>query len=283
MNPPAESLMFIAFIVGVVLSLGVLADLFVLVFWPKLKKHFYFPLNEKELKWDLKDVAFFLFFYVALQLVSGLLIMGVSKWDLLSEGVLRYVSLFWSTFGVNLIVFLVLLAYLSKHFKIAWEDLGLKWIRPFQHFGLGLLSYIGFVPIFFGLVLMSALVCSALGIQPQPHVIVMIFQEETSRIVLALLALFASLIGPILEEIFFRGFIYPAAKKRWGVPVGMIVTSLFFAAIHMNAFQFFPILGLGLLLTFLYEATGSLIPSITLHALNNTVSVIFTFSLIRHI
>lgn len=275
-----ESLYIGALYVGFGLSLGLMAQ-FVLFFnFSKIKKNF-FPLTQKEIPWFLVDGVVVFLIYFGFQLLFGAFSLLLGKLDLVSDPFLHYLSLFWATIGVNVLILLFVLAYFQRKYKLDWEVLGFYRKRVASHIGLGLLTYLAFVPVFFGLIFLSAIVCSLFGIEPKPHVLIDILKKEDSLFVLGGLAVFASIIGPIVEEILFRGILFPAVKKKWGTRVGLISTSLFFALIHFNLFQFIPIFGLGLILTFLYEKTGNLVPSITLHAMNNTVSVVLTFTLLN--
>jgi len=47
-----------------------------------------------------------------------------------------------------------------------------------------------------------------------------------------LVAAFAVTLGPLMEELFFRGFLYPVLARRTGVRSGILVTGLFFGLIH---------------------------------------------------
>jgi uncharacterized protein len=80
-----------------------------------------------------------------------------------------------------------------------------------------------------------------------------------------------------MEEIFFRGFMYNAFKKRMGVFWGIAITAVVFSLLHAHWVGFIPILILGVLLTYLYEKTGSLVPSMTVHILHNLASVFMVF------
>ncbi len=265
--------------VGLSLSLGLIASLFIYTQFEKLKKSF-FVTRPKEVPWTLIDVARVFLVYFGLQVAFSLFGLVFGKAGLISEGVLHYVALFWATLGVNVVILIYLLAFFQKKYRIDWEDFGLYKERLKNYIGLGALGYLGFIPIFFILVFLSATLCSIFGFEPKPHVIIDIFKEEKSIFVLASLAIFAAIIGPIFEEILFRGVLYPALRKKIGRNRALAITSIFFAVIHFNVFQFIPILGLGFVLTLLYEKTNNLIPSITLHALNNSVSVILTFTLL---
>ncbi len=93
-----------------------------------------------------------------------------------------------------------------------------------------------------------------------------------------LLTLFVgAVIAPIAEEIFFRGFMYAGLRARLGVAGAVIITSLFFAVLHLSIEFFIPILALGIFLALLYEMTGSLYPGMILHVSNNLIALIAYF------
>lgn len=88
---------------------------------------------------------------------------------------------------------------------------------------------------------------------------------------LGLLLILVAVIAPIAEELFFRGMLYPVLRRRWSPQVAIVVNGFLFALIH-----FIPILipGLflvGMILAWVRERSGSLIPCMLVHALQNTV------------
>jgi uncharacterized protein len=48
-----------------------------------------------------------------------------------------------------------------------------------------------------------------------------------------LLAIIAVSLGPLVEELFFRGFFYPVIARRWGIGWAIFLTALPFALMHM--------------------------------------------------
>lgn len=48
-----------------------------------------------------------------------------------------------------------------------------------------------------------------------------------------LLAVIAVSLGPLVEELFFRGLLYPVIARRWGIAWGIFLTALPFALMHM--------------------------------------------------
>jgi membrane protease YdiL (CAAX protease family) len=77
-----------------------------------------------------------------------------------------------------------------------------------------------------------------------------------------------SILVPISEEIFFRGFLYAALRARYGVGIGMIVSAAAFALVHPYGWRgLVVIFADGLLFAYGFEKTGSLLPGMTVHGL----------------
>lgn len=82
------------------------------------------------------------------------------------------------------------------------------------------------------------------------------------------------LLAPIAEEMVFRGaalrkLLEWKPEHRW---LMIFLSALLFALAHMNPAQFIHPLLIGLLLGWMYERTGSIIPGIIYHWCNNTVA-----------
>jgi len=95
---------------------------------------------------------------------------------------------------------------------------------------------------------------------------------------LILFFIVGGMLGPVAEEVFFRGILY-GFLRRWGVIVALILSTLIFVLCHPISHGI-PVTRLvgGLLFALAYEFGGSLIVPITIHALGNLA--IFTLSLI---
>lgn len=83
---------------------------------------------------------------------------------------------------------------------------------------------------------------------------------------------FIAVIAPFLEELLFRGFVYPIFTKAWPVWLGSTLTAALFALAHMQLQTFFPLFLLGLLLNTSYRRTGSVWTSMAFHSLNNIIA-----------
>ncbi len=82
--------------------------------------------------------------------------------------------------------------------------------------------------------------------------------------------LFAGVIlAPAAEEFLFRGYFYGVFKRYLGPGVSALFTAGLFAAFHMNLGALPGLFVLALCFTLAYEATGSLLVPIAMHALFN--------------
>jgi membrane protease YdiL (CAAX protease family) len=82
-------------------------------------------------------------------------------------------------------------------------------------------------------------------------------------------------IGPgIGEELWCRGFLGRGLVGRYGVVVGIALTSFFFGLIHLDPAQGTMAMLMGVCLHYVYQTTRSLWLSILLHFMNNSLSVI---------
>lgn len=102
---------------------------------------------------------------------------------------------------------------------------------------------------------------------------------EGSWINLALVVVLITVVAPLGEELFFRGYFFGALRNWRGFWPAAVVTGLVFGAIHIGSSPIgftVPLAFFGFALCLLYERTGSLYPSIALHALNNAVALGFS-------
>jgi membrane protease YdiL (CAAX protease family) len=82
------------------------------------------------------------------------------------------------------------------------------------------------------------------------------------------------LLAPVVEELVFRGLFFGWLAGRWGGRVAAGVSSLVFAAAHLEPAHILLVLPLGLLFGWLRWRTGSLLPSMVAHIVNNSFAVL---------
>ena len=84
-----------------------------------------------------------------------------------------------------------------------------------------------------------------------------------------------ALIPAVGEELTFRGVVQQALTKGCkNAHVGIVLTAAIFSFIHFQFYGFFPRMFLGLILGYMFYATGSLWTSIAMHFLNNGTAVV---------
>ncbi|MSQ40857.1 MAG: CPBP family intramembrane metalloprotease [Dehalococcoidia bacterium] len=81
-------------------------------------------------------------------------------------------------------------------------------------------------------------------------------------------------LGPLAEEIFFRGFLLRGLAPRLGGAGAAIVSSLIFAIAHLTPGVLAPIFILGLLLSWLYLKTRSIVPGLIAHSAQNALALL---------
>lgn len=89
------------------------------------------------------------------------------------------------------------------------------------------------------------------------------------------------ILTPIFEETMFRGVLFKGLRRSMSFYPALIVTSLLFALAHGQLNVAIDTFALGLLLGYLTEKTGSIVPSILLHALKNSIAFIILFVVTR--
>jgi len=99
------------------------------------------------------------------------------------------------------------------------------------------------------------------------------FSFPTEGTYLILFLMYACFIGPILEEIIFRGFILKSMQK-YGNLTAIIVSSILFSMFHLNLVQFVNPVIMGVVLGFIAIKSKSIVPSIIAHIFNNSITFI---------
>ncbi|MEE8341704.1 MAG: type II CAAX endopeptidase family protein [Candidatus Neomarinimicrobiota bacterium] len=89
-----------------------------------------------------------------------------------------------------------------------------------------------------------------------------------------LIILTTVVVAPFVEEMLFRGYLQKVLEESWGdITKAILVTSMFFALVHLNPYWIIQIYLLGMVLGYLAWRTNSIIPGIILHGLNNGFAV----------
>ena len=89
---------------------------------------------------------------------------------------------------------------------------------------------------------------------------------------------YASLLGPVLEELLYRGVILQSMRK-YNERFAIVLSALIFGLMHQNYQQFILAFMLGLILAASDIRSGSIIPSIIMHIIVNTSGVVMQLAM----
>ena len=183
--------------------------------------------------WGYKDLlVFFAFSAIALGFSSVFVLVGVKAVELLAgvsiplnEGpyqlpVVLTIQFLWWAF-----VMLFIYRIVTVKYQLPFAQ-AIGWV-PFKGPGLNYLSAGVLVALSVGLLS---------NIIPMPEQPVPIEQLLEQPGALLLFAIFGVLVAPAIEEIVFRGFLFPAIERKHGGIVAIIVTSALFSGLHFSQY-----------------------------------------------
>ena len=169
-----------------------------------------------------------------------------------------------TTIAINLLAFAVVLGWGFAANKVPWRTLlPMAWVRAAAIPAL-LLTVAGFA------IVLSEVDNLVSMVLPKPAWLVALFRDIMASEQHPVMSLFLTVVvAATTEEALFRGVILRGllGHRRPAVAVG--VSALLFAFLHVNPWQFFGPLALGVLFGWWYLRTGSLVPCMIGHALFN--------------
>ena len=131
------------------------------------------------------------------------------------------------------------------------------------------------VGIWIAFFVLSGIWAAALGLKEQQSLPDELGADGSTLNALVVIVL-VTVIAPLGEELFFRGFFFGALRNWRGPILAAILTGLTFGLVHAGSSPvgyLVPLAFFGIGLCLLYEWTGSLYPPIALHALNNSIAL----------
>lgn len=145
----------------------------------------------------------------------------------------------------------------------------------------GCLCFIRIIAPVMATSLISSLILKHFGYDVKPQEILIAFAKSDSIFINIYIAFIAIFIGPIFEELIFRGILFPYLLKYAGIPVAVFAVSAIFAGIHGHIPSFMPIFVLGCGLSLAYLKSGSIVVPITMHILFNTLNLVLLTIVIK--
>lgn len=242
------------------------------------------PTPEEPLPWGWRDVGKAVLFIIigSLLVGAGVIAIAIATNSLPTQGQemttnrlhaqgqgMAAAPFFWLGALIYGVVVLAVYRFAVRRAGGKWSALG---FRPFSQWWIALAPVLTLVQLF-GMSIVNVLFVLPFtgGEFENPQIEALTGGSALSVRDLGWLLILVAVIAPIAEELFFRGMLYPVLRRRWSAPVAIVVNGFLFALIH-----FIPILipGLflvGIVLAWIRERSGSLLPCMLVHALQNTV------------
>jgi membrane protease YdiL (CAAX protease family) len=110
---------------------------------------------------------------------------------------------------------------------------------------------------------------------PMPKSVQKFFEAAFTKDIFSIISLIIA--APIMEEILCRGIILRGLLKNYPPYKAILISAIFFGAIHLNPWQAIPAFLGGLFLGWVYYKTQSVIPGMIIHATINITAALFLF------
>lgn len=227
-----------------------------------------------EKPWRPDRVVWLLAGFFSTMLLASMVVVGyreISSDTVKNQLIVFLVGVF--TFhGVTLVLVNI---FLQQH-QVTWsEAFGFREPRLMRALFLGALVSVLLLPVALSLSELSARLLKYIGMSAEPQHAVQVMREANSGFQLLIHGIAAIAFAPVVEELVFRGILYPAVKRNGNPKFALWGVSLFFALTHSNLTVILPLTVLAIILTFLYETTRNLLAPIVAHSLFNAANFAF--------
>jgi uncharacterized protein len=170
----------------------------------------------------------------------------------------------FTSYGVGALVGILLINFLIwRPFKGRLQELFRFDIRALP---LGFVAYCAAVPLVIAVAALNEKIIPQGG-GGNPVLTIITSSENIEAKILLFITV--AVLAPLFEETLFRGMLYPALASRMSPWFAIPLTSFIFAACHFSAAELLPLTLLGIVMTYTYQRTKNLVPSMVLHSLWN--------------
>ncbi|MDP2674099.1 MAG: CPBP family intramembrane metalloprotease [Dehalococcoidia bacterium] len=170
--------------------------------------------------------------------------------------------------GANLLLELFLLVAVAlftvRKYKVSWAMVGLRlperggWWLPLALLGGALVV----IWTYFAII-------AALGAEPSSNIPDEAFDSVPLTVLVGILSL---ALAPVMEETFFRGFLFGGLRGRWGFFFAALSTGFLFSLAHVDPLVFIPFTAVGMIFAWGYVYSGSILAPMIAHLLFNSIS-----------
>ena len=225
--------------------------------------------SEHAVPWTVADLILSLVAGVALGILGG----GVTAALLFSVADVSGAVVF-AVIGIEIYASVALMVWVLVVLRrrTTWRELGL---RPVPRRAILLM-----IPVTVGVLIVNGVVSSVtsavFGEVPTARDQLAI-SDEITALDFVLLFIAVVLVGPVVEEVVFRGLLYRFVRAKAGVRVAVAVSALAFSLTHFIPLLVGVFFVFGLVLAAAAERYESLYPPIVIHALVNATAIVLLY------
>ncbi|KAA3646439.1 MAG: CPBP family intramembrane metalloprotease [Chloroflexi bacterium] len=223
------------------------------------------PAENHTVPWSLRETwfgVFFLFLFIGLAVVA-LAVIG-------QLGIALDIGL---VLNLGELLFLLPIFWLIIKYNIGLDVFGLRRFNlRVLNLGFGLMVLVYLVTVAYGLILDFFGISTGVDLAP-------VLEEIGSPLPLIIAAVIAA---PLVEELFFRGFLFYGLRQHFGWRWAALISTAFFALLHLQPANLLPIALLGFLFAYLSHISNSIWPAIILHAVFNGFNVLLVYIVIQN-
>lgn len=176
--------------------------------------------------------------------------------------------IFLALVGLDLGLLVVIYARGLRTGATTEREMGITRVRFWRNLGWGV---VGMAAIFAASITI-ALALSQLGVEQTQAEELSLARATPATFLLIFLA--GTVLAPVAEEIFFRGYVFRAFLTSRGAPWAYVLSAGIFAIAHMNLPGLLSFFAIGIILAYLFQRSGSLVPCIVAHSLNNATALL---------
>lgn len=220
-------------------------------------------------------IRLFLALFLGLALV-GLAGALVNQWGQSVSPLTRLLAFELGGTMVFQVAALVLVSWFLRESQMTWGSaFGITRRGVGRAVAFGAWAGVLVFPLNAGLLWISQRFLEWVGVTPEVQATVEAVRNVEPTGLKLLVALMPVVMAPLVEEVLFRGILYPTIKQAGFPRIALWGTAVLFAMAHANLMTFLPLFCFALVLTFLYERTDNLLTPIVTHSLFNAANFLW--------
>ena len=146
--------------------------------------------------------------------------------------------------------------FVFRKYAVSWEMLGFRRVE-----GRVVAAGFGLLALFYGFSFCYNLILLRFQLEGGQDLSPLLEQPQA----LPMIVFSAVIIAPLVEEVFFRGFLFAGFREKYGWKIAAAISAAFFALVHLQPLTALPIFLLGYLFAYVYQRSNSLWLPILLH------------------